>query len=272
MPLSTGFVVKNGSKTRAHGRAHAEAGVGDREANVAAGLDVELARLRGAERAVARRDRELAAGRHRVARVDDEVGQQLLELAGVGLDRAEPGREHRRHRDVLADEPRQHRLDVGDDRVERERLGLPLRFAAEREQLAREARGARGGLRDLADIVGDRMRGPEILAREVGVGADHGEDVVEVMRDAAGELADRVHLLRLSQLIFELARLRHVDGDADHREPAVELDRVRADVDVEDSAVFAAVSTQAEMARAAGSSSRAAALALRRARRETADR
>ena len=31
---------------------------------------------------------------------------------------------------------------------------------------------------------------------------DHGQDVVEVVRDAAGELADRIHLLRMAQLGF----------------------------------------------------------------------
>ena len=41
--------------------------------------------------------------------------------------------------------------------------------------------------------------------------AEHrGEQVVEVVRDAAGQLADRIHLLRLDQLAFERALLGDV--------------------------------------------------------------
>src|SRR3546814_17575628 len=39
---------------------------------------------------------------------------------------------------------------------------------------------------------------------------DGGEQVVEVMRDTAGELADSPHLLRLTQLVFGFAGSRDV--------------------------------------------------------------
>ena len=42
--------------------------------------------------------------------------------------------------------------------------------------------------------------------------ADHrGQQIVEVVRDAAGQLADRLHLLRLGELDFEALLLGHVD-------------------------------------------------------------
>ena len=51
--------------------------------------------------------------------------------------------------------------------------------------------------------------------REIGVAEDGAEQVVEVVGDAAGEPADRLHLLRLAQLQLELATLGHVGHRAD---------------------------------------------------------
>ena len=67
--------------------------------------------------------------------------------------------------------------------------------AAEDEQLARQRRGALGRARDLGHVLGRRMVVAERLGHEVGVVEDHGQQVVEVVRDAAGELAERVHPL-----------------------------------------------------------------------------
>jgi hypothetical protein len=41
------------------------------------------------------------------------------------------------------------------------------------------------------------------LERQVGIAVDRGEEVVEVVGHAAGELPDRFHLLRLPQLLLE---------------------------------------------------------------------
>src|SRR3712207_7344320 len=50
---------------------------------------------------------------------------------------------------------------------------------------------------DLLDAVDAPLRDPRL--HEVERTDDAGEQVVEVVRDAAGELADRLHLLRLAQ-------------------------------------------------------------------------
>ena len=79
--------MKNGSKMRAaRRRVHADAGVGHREHDVRARARRPrwLAAYVVVELDVARLDGELAAARHRVARVDDEVHDHLLELAGIG--------------------------------------------------------------------------------------------------------------------------------------------------------------------------------------------
>ena len=48
----------------------------------------------------------------------------------------------------------------------------------------------------------------EPVDQELAVADDHRQQVVEVVRDAAGEPADRLHLLRLAQLLLELPLAR----------------------------------------------------------------
>ena len=48
----------------------------------------------------------------------------------------------------------------------------------------------------------------ELALQQVAVADHRGHQVVEVVRDPAGELADRLHLLRLAQLLLELDGVR----------------------------------------------------------------
>jgi len=43
----------------------------------------------------------------------------------------------------------------------------------------------------------------QVFLENVGVADDRGQQIVEVVRDAAGEAAERVQLLRLPQLLLE---------------------------------------------------------------------
>ena len=45
---------------------------------------------------------------------------------------------------------------------------------------------------------------------------DDGQDVVEIVRHAAGQLADRFHLLRLPQLCLQALPLGHITGVTMH--------------------------------------------------------
>ena len=47
------------------------------------------------------------------------------------------------------------------------------------------------------------IAGPEVAEQEAGVALDRGEQVVEVVGDAAGEAAEHLHLLRLGQLALQ---------------------------------------------------------------------
>jgi hypothetical protein len=60
------------------------------------------------------------------------------------------------------------------------------------------------------------LRSGEILGEDLGVADHHRQQVVEVVGDPARELAHRLHLLRLAQLLLELHPLRDVADDAEH--------------------------------------------------------
>ena len=65
------------------------------------------------------------------------------------------------------------------------------------------------------------------------------------MRDAAGEPADRLHLLGLPELVLEAALLGDVLGEDEHRGPARELAASRGDRDVDQRPVLLSVAPDA---------------------------
>ena len=192
------------------------------------------------EPAVGGLDRQAAAaGLHRVAGVDAQVEQRILQLR-----RIDPGGPQR----VVAPHFQHHRRAYGaadqllhsvDQPAHVDRLGIERLPARERQQPVGE--GGRPADRLLPQ--GDVAPGPFGAARsEPGLqhlqaGPDGGQQVVEIVRDAAGELADRLHLLALAQLLFGPAQrfglrldLRHVAAGRDQyavaragapRDPAV---------------------------------------------------
>ena len=98
---------------------HADAGVahaeGDQRSAGAAGAS-GIAPRGPAPRHVGRGEGERAAGRHRVARVDAEVGDHLLQLPRVGDHLAQRGVEIEPELDPLADDPPQHAAHLVHDR------------------------------------------------------------------------------------------------------------------------------------------------------------
>ena len=207
---------------------------------------------------VGRLDGQPAAVGHGVARVDDEVEERVLQLVGIGEGGPEPAALHGFHLDRLAERPAHDLRHAGDQAVHLQRLRLERLAPAEGEQAVGQLRRAVRALLRHADMAFERRRErfrPAVpgIAREpplhhVEIADDDGEQVVEVVGDAAGELADRLHLLRLPELrlrleasrafrlqlggaldhpplqvlveagerVGRLAPLRHVDVDAEH--------------------------------------------------------
>ena len=92
---------------------------------------------------------------------------------------------------------------LGDDAAEIDGDALAALAAAISEDLVDQAaRPVRRGENVLRVALEGRARGG-LLDEHLGVAQDASEDVVEVVRDAAGEAADRLHLLRLPQPLLE---------------------------------------------------------------------
>ena len=77
-------------------------------------------------------------------------------------------------------------------------------LAREREQASRQVRSAFGGGRDaFGDVVQFLVR-HQLLGEVLRIAEDDGQQIVEIMRDAAGELTHRFHLLGLGEFLVEL--------------------------------------------------------------------
>ena len=111
------------------------------------------------------------------------------------------------------DELDQHVGNIEDPRLQR-------LLARERQQLAHQIGGAVGVLLDLHDVGKGRVARPRTQQQQVAKADHRGQQIVEIMRDPAGELADRLHLLRLHELSFETFLLGDVD-QVQHQAAAV---------------------------------------------------
>ena len=85
--------------------------------------------------------------------------------------------------------------------------------AREGEQLPHQPGRPIGVLLDLHDVLEGRIGRAVIGEQKIGIADDRGQHVVEVVRDAAGELADRLHLLALDEILLERALLGGVEGE-----------------------------------------------------------
>ena len=89
-------------------------------------------------------------------------------------------------------------------------------MTAEGEQLLRELGCSLTGPTDLQDVVANAFPGLQFVQHERRVAQDHGQQVVEIVRDTAGEPPHRFHLLRVPELLFgasQLLRDRFAGGD-----------------------------------------------------------
>jgi hypothetical protein len=153
-------------------------------------IEVDRARFEG----------DRPAARHGVAGVQHEIEDHLIELAAIRLDPA----------GVLAE--LQHQLQVGAQHVLEQRMRLTKGVVhvehdrlhelapAECEQLCGQRRRSVGGGGDHLDARSQLL----VLEHQSAELDDRRQEVVEVMRAPAGELADRLRLLRLAKPLFRL--------------------------------------------------------------------
>jgi hypothetical protein len=92
-------------------------------------------------------------GLHRIAGIDGEVDDDLLELAGIGADRAEIAAMLDDQLDLLAEQALQEARHLGDDVGQLQHLRAERLLARESEQLPGQAGGAVRIGADLLDVV-----------------------------------------------------------------------------------------------------------------------
>ena len=89
------------------------------------------------------------------------------------------------------------------DLVQVEHLGGDDLLAGERQQVARQRRRRLGRVGHVEQLRPARVVRASGRQAELQTAGDDREEVVEVVRDAARQPADRLHLLRLDQLAFQ---------------------------------------------------------------------
>ena len=109
--------------------------------------------------------------------------------------------------------------------------GLQRLPAREGEQLAHQAGRAIGAALDVHDVAIGGIGRPVRLQQQIGEADDGGQHVVEIVRDAAGELAHRLHLVALRELELQRLLLGGIDGIEHGAFARARVRAERADVD-----------------------------------------
>ena len=139
---------------RLHRWAHAGSGVADRQGHIGTRLEpclpwcVVLVEIH-----FGCLDCECAAVRHGVTGVDDEVHDDLLDLARVRFDEAWFRVHSENELYVLSNEPSKHLLDLSQNDVDFQDPWFDDLLATESQQLPRQGGGTLPGLVDLFDLV-----------------------------------------------------------------------------------------------------------------------
>jgi hypothetical protein len=199
-------------------RGDSAAGIRDAQQHVLTGLDVaELRRIGVVEIGIGGFDRQMAAARHRGLGIQGKVEQDALDLMRVGEGRPKPRCENRLDADILSKGAAKDLKHIGDEPVEIDPHRFERLAAGKGEQALRELRRAVGALygrlHRLRELGGKVARGLRRLLDlppdRVQIADDDGEQVIEVVRDAARQLSHCFHLLSLPQRLFRLvAKLR----------------------------------------------------------------
>ena len=184
----------------------------------------QLDHLLGLKRAREQRDpphplpaRRAAIALDRIARIDRKIHDHLLKLLRIGPHRAKVAVMLDVIGNLFAQQPLDQRADLAHHVGQLDNFGPQRLLAREGEQLARQRCGAVGIGADLLDVVIIAVARDVAQQHEVAGADDRGEHIVEIMRDAAGKLADCLHLGSLRDLTAQLIFLAGVGKAEQHR-------------------------------------------------------
>ena len=168
-------------------------------------------------------DQEFPAVWHGVAGIDRQVHEHLLDLSWIGLDPAQPGAQYHGQFNILSNQPAQHLFHVGDHHIQIQDLRLKHLAAAEGQQLLRQGGGAVPGLANLLHRGAHRRVFREPAEHDLAVTGNDRDQIIEVMRNPAGQPADGLHLLGLGKLLLQ----QLTPGDVAHHHNTASIQSAR---------------------------------------------
>ena len=189
-------------------RRHAHSRVGDGDHHVRPGGNIMKGARRGFDIDVAQFQAKSSALRHGVARVDHQIHQHLFHLAGIDLDLAELPGDNRVDLHVLAQHAAKHAIHVPQRARQIHDARLQHLLAGEGQDLLGQRSGSLARGANLSEAAVRRVFRRDPPEKKIAVPQDDGEEVVEIMRDAAGQAAHGFHLDGLPQILFELLVIR----------------------------------------------------------------
>ncbi len=169
---------------------------------------------------IARSQGDGAARRHGIARVDHQVEQRRFELVGVDLHQAEVGRKPDLDGGHGAQRLLQEIAQLVDEPPQFDGLRTQFLSSSEGQHALGQRRAALGRLNGVVEKRHDLRIVGDSLAHEIETAEDRRQQIVEVVRHAAGKLSDGFHLLRLDENLagllegrLRLPALREIAGD-----------------------------------------------------------
>jgi len=168
-----------------------------------------------------------ASFRHRVACINRQIDQHLAQQTRVSHD---PGRlvaECDRQFHVFADHHGEKRFCLVHQFIQVKQLGFDLLFSAEGQEVPGESGSPFRREGDISNVEAQGIVQVHVFLQQMGVAEDRGENIVEFVGNASGQLADRFHFLSLEQLgpkaLFLLFRLFEIGNIEDNTDQAGRL-------------------------------------------------
>jgi hypothetical protein len=146
-------------------------------------------------------DGDGTSGRHCVSGVEAQVQYGQLQFAGIDFDRPHLRVEVHLDMDVASERAIEHLAHAFEVSGDIDGLGIDWPSTGERQQMSRQSSPPGDSAPHAVEHALPRLRG-DIALEQLQSGREYREQVVEVMRDSAGELGDRFHLLRLPKSRF----------------------------------------------------------------------
>ena len=147
---------------------------------------------------------QVAALRHGVPGVENQVEDNLLDLSPVGQNRLQVHVLLEGKMDGGVDKPLEHLVHFQIDLVEVNRLGLGNLLLAEDQQLLGQLSALPNRLLNIFQFLVDGIIFFHLIHNKFHVASDNAEQVVKIMGHAPGQPAHGVHFLGQVHLLFLL--------------------------------------------------------------------